>query len=471
MNLWQNAVITDAGIALQSRIINEHSLKISRVVTGADMVPLINLRQQTEVSSPKQEIRMLPISIKGDNITIPVVLENKELQEGYELWQVGFYVEDPEGGEVLYCLAQANEKKTIPSAAEGPGFSITWNFNLKNSNTVPFEVAVNSAGMVTVEQYDIHTESIENLRGKVGKLDSLKTSEKSNLAGAVNEVKDQIGQIDSNLSKYLPLSGGRLTGGLYLDKGFNVISSDDGSGTNGYLLLAEINIKGGYVNSPIKMEICRRGDIFTTDVYIQFANVEGTDPNIYSFYYNNHGIKNINMYLYKNSAGIWYFYVEKSEAYDHIAILDIKTNLAYMNAVQIKFHNSRVASVPAGSVKAANYGDTGWVDCSMGNGISAQAGTYNRPQVRKMGKVVHSRGVVTNNTTWQTHESIITIPSGFRPAMNEYYLMQGSGSNRYMLTIGSNGKCIAQKYSNNTTANNTVPTGSWLNFHCMWFVE
>ncbi|MBS7009360.1 hypothetical protein [Anaerostipes sp.] len=471
MNLWENAVITDEGLALQARIINEHSLKISRAVTGAGFVPLVNLRQQTEVSTPKQEIRLLQPIVKGDNITIPLILENTELKEGYELWQVGFYVEDPEGGEVLYCLAQANKEKMIPSAAESPGFSITWNFNLKSSNTVPFEVTIDYAGMVTVEQYEIHTKAIEKLNGQVGNLDSLKTSEKNNLTGAVNEVKDQAGQISSNLTKYLPLSGGRVTGDLYLNKGFNVLSSGDGGGAAGYLLMAEIRLSGNYVNSPIKLEICRRGDIFSTDVYIQFSNDSGTDPNVYSFYYNNNGMKNMNMYLYRNSAGVWYFYVGKSESYDHVAILDVKTNLSYMSSVQIKTNGKYVASVPSGSLKATNYGDSGWVDCGMGNGISAYGSTSNRPQVRKMGKIVHIRGIVTNSTTWQSHDSFITIPSGFRPSMNEYYVMQGSGSNRYLFTAAASGKCMAQKYSNNTTANNTVPAGSWLNLHCSWFVE
>lgn len=76
MNFWQNAVVTDAGIALQSRIINGHTLKIVRAVTGAGTVPPVNLRQQTEVTSPKQEIRFLPACVKGEQITIPVVLEN-----------------------------------------------------------------------------------------------------------------------------------------------------------------------------------------------------------------------------------------------------------------------------------------------------------------------------------------------------------------------------------------------------------
>ena len=63
MNFWQNAVVTDAGIALQSRIINGHTLKIVRAVTGAGTVPPVNLRQQTEVHprSRKSDFFLLPL--------------------------------------------------------------------------------------------------------------------------------------------------------------------------------------------------------------------------------------------------------------------------------------------------------------------------------------------------------------------------------------------------------------------------
>lgn len=471
MNFWQNAVVTDAGIALQSKIMNGQSLKITKAVTGAGSVPPVNLRQQTDVTVPKQEIRLLPAAVKDDQITIPVVLENTGWNERYDLWQVGLYVEDPDGGEVLYCLAQANEKKTIPSEEESPGFSITWNFHMQNSNEKPFEISIDPAGMATVKQYNIHTEAIDKLNVEVGDLNSLKTAQKKDLTGAVNEVKDEISQVSSNLTKYLPFAGGRVSGNLYLDQGFNVFSSNNGSGSAGYLLLAEITVSGSYTNSPIKLEICRRGDIFTTDIYIQFSNDSGTNPNVYSFYYNNHGMKNMDMYLYRNSAGVWYLYVAKSEHYDHMAVLDVKKNMAYMDSVQIKYHGTYTGSVPSGSIKATNYGDSGWVDCGMGNGISPNSGTYNRPQVRKMGKVAHLKGIVTNSTTWQTHESIITIPAGYRPASNEYFVMQGSGSNRFLLNITSGGTCIAQKYSNNTTANNTVPTGTWLGLYATWMVE
>lgn len=42
----------------------------------------------------------------GEKFNIPVLLENKKLKESYDLWQVGFYAEDPDKGEILYCISR-----------------------------------------------------------------------------------------------------------------------------------------------------------------------------------------------------------------------------------------------------------------------------------------------------------------------------------------------------------------------------
>ena len=82
---------------------------------------------------------------------IPVLLEIRGLKESYELWQVGFYAEDPDEREVLFCLAQAAQAKNIPAETESPGFSVTWDFCFDISNTAPFDVVMNSVGLVNIE--------------------------------------------------------------------------------------------------------------------------------------------------------------------------------------------------------------------------------------------------------------------------------------------------------------------------------
>lgn len=170
MNIWESTVLTDKGAALQSKMVNGQTLHITKVMTGGAKVPVVNLRRQTSVTDGGREITLQPVRVEGDQMIVPVLLENTGLEEGYTLCQVGIYAQDPDEGEILYCLAQASEAKHIPSAAEGPGFSITWDFCFKTSNTVPFEVDLNSKGLVSIEQYQVHTGEIHSLNDTVGEL-------------------------------------------------------------------------------------------------------------------------------------------------------------------------------------------------------------------------------------------------------------------------------------------------------------
>lgn len=172
MNIWENTVLTDKGKALQAKLLSGQTLKIKRVTTGARKVPIVDLRQQIDVTEGGYDITLQPTRTDGEKMIIPVLLENKELKESYELWQVGFYAKDPDEGEILFCLAQAVQAKNIPSEEESPGFSITWDFYFDISNTVPFEVVLNSAGLVNIEAYQAHTEAIQQTNTRINSLNS-----------------------------------------------------------------------------------------------------------------------------------------------------------------------------------------------------------------------------------------------------------------------------------------------------------
>lgn len=179
MNLWENTVLTDQGKALQAKLIKGQTLKIRRVTTGAGKVPVVDLRQQTRVTEGGYDITLQPARTEGDSTILSVLLENRGLKESYELWQVGFYAEDPDEGEILFCLAQASQAKNIPSETESPGFSITWDFYFNTSNTVPFEVVLNSAGLVNIEAYQVHTKAINEIKDRVGSM-NLALNKKAN---------------------------------------------------------------------------------------------------------------------------------------------------------------------------------------------------------------------------------------------------------------------------------------------------
>lgn len=240
MNIWENAVLTDKGEALQTKLLNGQTLKIKRVTTGAKKVPVVDLRQQTEVTEGGYDITLQPSRTDGEKMILPVLLENKGLKESYDLWQVGVYAEDPDEGEVLFCLAQAAQAKNIPSEEESPGFSVTWDFCFDISNTAPFEVVMNSAGLVNIEAYQAHTEAIERTNSRIN---------------SINMVLDQaISYSDANIlfvfGTIMNGSGFYFTNSIYIPdtKHFSIISCKKLNETTEFKHVVVISQSSNYVS-------------------------------------------------------------------------------------------------------------------------------------------------------------------------------------------------------------------------------
>lgn len=120
--------------------------------------------------------------------------------------------------------------------------------------------------------------------------------------------------------------------------------------------------------------------------------------------------------------------------------------------------------------------DSGWINCTLNTGSFTR---YNndipQPQVRKIGKQVYLRGEakpVTAVTPETDSDTVIaTIPSGYRPSERQQFIMQGSGSYRWMMSIHTDGRIAISRYSNTTTANMNIAAGTWLCCHAQWLID
>lgn len=109
--------------------------------------------------------------------------------------------------------------------------------------------------------------------------------------------------------------------------------------------------------------------------------------------------------------------------------------------------------------------DTGWIKCKYGNGIVPYTSNSNA-RVRKIGNIVFLQGTLKNNTAWSTHDSILTFDKKFAPSQESRFLCQGSGLNRFLLTVRTTGICKVERYG--TTKSITVEAGAWLNVFATW---
>ena len=111
--------------------------------------------------------------------------------------------------------------------------------------------------------------------------------------------------------------------------------------------------------------------------------------------------------------------------------------------------------------------DTGWVECKYGNGIVPYTSNSNA-RVRKIGNIVFLQGTLKNNTAWSTHDSILTFDKKFAPSQESRFLCQGSGLNRFLLTVRTTGICKVERYGTNQSQGITIKTGAWLNVFATW---
>ena len=157
--IWSNAVITTKGLSLLSKLIEGDTLTITRAVTGSGTVATSALPAQTAVTSQKQTLSFRNISYPAvGKCAVPVYLTNDNLATGYTATQVGVFATDPDDGEILFFIAQANsgEGTVVPSATEMPGYSAEWTFYFQYGQASSVSVTVdpsNTASQAQLAQY------------------------------------------------------------------------------------------------------------------------------------------------------------------------------------------------------------------------------------------------------------------------------------------------------------------------------
>lgn len=155
MNIWENAVITDKGLALQAKLIEGTTLNITRAVTASGFVTPGFLSKQVDVTDEKQTLEFRPVSYpENGKCAVTMVLDNEEVAEGYTALQVGIFATDPDEGEILYFIAQAVDKDhgtEVPANSE-MDYSGEWTFYFQYGQADNVTVVVDPAGAVSREE-------------------------------------------------------------------------------------------------------------------------------------------------------------------------------------------------------------------------------------------------------------------------------------------------------------------------------
>ena len=183
MGKW-TATVTNKGYALQAKLLSTDKLNITRVVSGSGSCAVTQLINQTAVSGIKQELTVDSLSYdKYGNARLKVVLNNIGLTTGYDVRQIGIYATDPDEGEILYAITQADEAEPVPSISEQPnGFYCSWDFTLTYSNSENVNVTIDPSDSISREAADLRYVQLS----KIG--DNLSVDEDGVLSADAQEI-------------------------------------------------------------------------------------------------------------------------------------------------------------------------------------------------------------------------------------------------------------------------------------------
>lgn len=160
--MWDNTVITNAGVELIKNTMSGETIVITAVKSGTGKVSVDVLAKQTEVVDEKQNGTIQSIKNKGNAITVSVLFENSGLAKGYTMNQIGIYAKTSDQTEILFAISQDNAGKEIPSESSMPYYSLVSNFNFSFSNDLSITSAVEPLGYVTLEDFEEHKNDTDN---------------------------------------------------------------------------------------------------------------------------------------------------------------------------------------------------------------------------------------------------------------------------------------------------------------------
>lgn len=123
-------------------------------------------------------------------------------------------------------------------------------------------------------------------------------------------------------------------------------------GTTGWVRVLRFNIIAAYANSYIEVEFTQRSAGGVCRLSFNWVSGNTTDPNLNGFFWEG---ANRNVRMTKSATSQWDLYIQKTEAWDHISVISVKTSPYMKDRVNITKQNALSTSVSGSNITAPKW--------------------------------------------------------------------------------------------------------------------
>lgn len=160
--MFNNSIVTDAGVALQESWIEGTVLTFAGAAAGAGFVPFSRMRYQTALADQRQTVAITNAERVTGGIKLTLSLTSNGVSEGYQAQQIGIYAKIGTGDPVLFALFQDATGMPVPSQSEMPDFSFTMYATIYMLNTGVYSVDIDPGALVNQQQLSAALVSQQN---------------------------------------------------------------------------------------------------------------------------------------------------------------------------------------------------------------------------------------------------------------------------------------------------------------------
>lgn len=160
---WNGLVMTDKGIALQSKVQAGEVLNITKMKLGSGTLPAeTDIRKLTDLIKPEQNLGIGGREPNGDYCKISATISNVGLEAGYYVRELGVFAQDPDDGEILYAYTTDGAPDYLPAEGGSTVISQEFSVNIAVSDTDKINVEIDPGALATMGyvqlQIDEHNE-------------------------------------------------------------------------------------------------------------------------------------------------------------------------------------------------------------------------------------------------------------------------------------------------------------------------
>ena len=148
---WNGLVMTDKGIALQSKVQAGEVLNITKLKLGSGTLPEeTDIRKLTDLIKPEQNLGIGGREPNGDYCKISATISNVGLEAGYYVRELGVFAQDPDDGEILYAYTTDGAPDYLPEEGGSTVISQEFSVNIVVSDTDKINVEIDPGALATM---------------------------------------------------------------------------------------------------------------------------------------------------------------------------------------------------------------------------------------------------------------------------------------------------------------------------------